>query len=174
MKDKSDSFLSIAKFGKCHGVSGYIYIRPFSCSLVQFLSYEQWFIKSSGYNESFVNIEIEKHRVINNKYLIVKISDINDREGVAEFINQEIYIKYSQLPKIKDQYYWVDLIGLKMVDTKNNLIGVVDNMIETGSNDVFVVKNNKEILIPYIDSVVKSIDLKNSIIIIDDKYDYEY
>ena len=72
-----------------------------------------------------------------------------------------------------NQYYWNDLIGLNVYLDDGKEIGVLSEIIETGSNDVLVVKGDKEILVPYIigESVKKVIIEEKKIII--DKIYYE-
>ena len=77
-----------------------------------------------------------------------------------------IAIRQEQLPELpQGEYYWSDLEGLKVVTTDGIELGVVSNLIETGANDVLVVKGDKERLIPYIrPDVVTELDIENGII----------
>ena len=73
----------------------------------------------------------------------------------------EINIPADQLPKLgKDEYYWAELIGLEVFTNGGESLGVVDHLLETGANDVLVLKGDRERLIPYVmGQVIKSIDL---------------
>lgn len=83
----------------------------------------------------------------------------------------------SELLELLDgEFYWFQLIGLQVVTTDGQSLGSVVRMLETGANDVFVIKDESdanEILIPYIkDEVVKSVDLKQAVITVDWQSDY--
>ena len=65
-------------------------------------------------------------------------------------------------------YYWTDLEGMEVQDLKGNKIGIVSYMLETGANDVMVIENDDEILIPFLmDRVVKEVNFKLNKIIVD-------
>ena len=73
-----------------------------------------------------------------------------------------------KLPKLKaNSFYWADLIGLNVESKDGIKFGVVDSIMETGSNDVLVVKGKNEILIPYLPDVILSVDLKTKRVLVD-------
>jgi 16S rRNA processing protein RimM len=81
----------------------------------------------------------------------------------------EIGIRRDQLPgTAPGEYYWRDLQGLTVVTIKGELLGTVDHLIETGANDVLVVKGERERLIPFVlDQVIVNVDLEKREIQID-------
>ncbi|WP_292977303.1 ribosome maturation factor RimM [Nitrosomonas sp.] len=88
-----------------------------------------------------------------------------------------IAVPRSQLPQLpedgKDGYYWTDLIGIDVVNTQGKSVGTVSGLFETGANDVMRVQlsNNKEELIPFVDQVIRQVDLKARQITVDWKLD---
>ena len=76
----------------------------------------------------------------------------------------ELFIPQSELPELdEDTYYWVDLIGMKVYTTTDQFLGRIESILETGSNDVYVVKKHEtEVLIPALESVVLEIDLEHN------------
>ena len=80
-----------------------------------------------------------------------------------------VVIERAQLPPVETgEYYWADLEGLSVVTTQGVNLGVVDYLLETGANDVLVVKGDRERLIPFLrDQTIKSVDLTQSQIIVD-------
>ena len=77
-------------------------------------------------------------------------------------------VRRDKLPKLKaDSFYWSDLIGLTVENKEGVKFGVVDTMMETGSNDVLVVKGDNEILIPYLPDVILNVDLKTKRVLVD-------
>jgi len=121
-------------------------------------------------------INLEEWRY-SNKELIIKIQNINDRKTAYFFNNLDIFVDSLQFPKLKKgEYYWKDLIGCQVITMFNCLLGIVIDLIKTGSNDVLIVQsfqnnyfnNKKNIMIPFIKNlVIKNIDLLTNIIYID-------
>jgi 16S rRNA processing protein RimM len=89
-------------------------------------------------------------------------------------VGQELAVRRSQLPATgADEVYWVDLLGLAVVNIHGEDLGRVDHLLETGANDVLVVKGEKERLIPFArDSIVKEVDLRAGKILVDWERDY--
>lgn len=87
------------------------------------------------------------------------ITDCNAAEGL---VGSQLFIAKAELPELEAGiYYWFDLIGLEVFTTEEKYLGRIESIIETGSNDVYVVKTDgAEILVPALESVVLSIDLK--------------
>lgn len=157
----------IGRFGKVHGVKGWIRVISFTESQENILDLQPWLIKK---HENLQSIDIEESRVLSDK-ILVKIKGVNDCETAKMFTNINIIVDREQLPFLPaKQYYWTDLEGLTVIDQSGKELGIVDHLFATGSNDVIVVKDkNKEILIPYLKNVIIKIDLKNKLI----KVDYE-
>jgi 16S rRNA processing protein RimM len=77
-------------------------------------------------------------------------------------IGAELFIARDELPELEeDSYFWFDLIGMAVYTTADEYLGRIESIIETGSNDVYVVQDHKkEVLIPALESVVIAIDTK--------------
>jgi 16S rRNA processing protein RimM len=101
-----------------------------------------------------------------NKGFIAKFAQVNDRDEAMAYTHAEISMDATQLPELpQGEFYWRDLIGMSVVTDKGYNLGTVDDLMETGSNDVLVVKANSkdafgqsERLIPFLtDSVIKDV-----------------
>jgi 16S rRNA processing protein RimM len=106
----------------------------------------------------------------------VKLEGVNDRNKAILFTNYDIIMKSDRLPQLDHgEYYWKDIIGCQVVSyTYGYNMGSVTGFMETGSNDVMVVKANpedglsiRERLIPFIDTVIKKVDLHKGILDVD-------
>ncbi|SQI37243.1 21K [Leminorella richardii] len=126
--------------------------------------YGPWYIKRAG-EWRIVELESWKRH---NQDLIVKLKGVDDRDAAHVLANCEIAVNTEQLPTLEEgDYYWKDLMGCKVVTTSGYELGKVTDMMETGSNDVLVVRANlkdafgaKERLIPFLDGqVIKKVDL---------------
>ena len=102
----------------------------------------------------------------NKKRKILKIEGVNSRELAVAFSKKKLFIDRENLPKIsEDSYYLIDLIGCDVFEKNNIKVGIVQDVLNLPANDVLVVKKeNKELLIPLIDDVVKFIDINKKII----------
>lgn len=89
-------------------------------------------------------------------------------------MNTEIGVRRDQLPATApDEYYWNDLLGLEVMNLQGEPLGRVDHLIETGANDVLVVRGERERLIPFVlNQVVMRVDLKAGEIEVDWDKDY--
>jgi 16S rRNA processing protein RimM len=93
--------------------------------------------------------------------MLVKFKGIETPEDVTEFRNQWVYVKAADVPALPEgQIYQHELMGFKVVDESDHSLGELVEIIETGANDVYVVKDEsgKEILLPAIPSVILNID----------------
>lgn len=96
--------------------------------------------------------------------VIIKIKGLDDINLVEDFKNKEIEIDRVDLPKLKEgEYYVEDLIGLDVYTDEGKLLGKLDDIFNTGANDIYQVNN---ILLPAIPDVIKKIDIENQKIIV--------
>ncbi|VFP82763.1 ribosome maturation factor RimM [Candidatus Erwinia haradaeae] len=165
--------LIIGTIGSPHGTYGWL--KVFSSTEVQtnIFTYQPWFIHKAG---KWSIVEIERW-TLHHHQIIVKIKGINHPEIAKEQLtNQKIIIHNNQLPLLLEgEYYWKDLIGCQVINTQDTVLGVVIQIIETGSNDVLIVHTNftvrdkiKERLIPFLhQKVIKNINLKTRMIYVD-------
>ena len=148
-----------------HGVKGWLKIHPFTEKLETLSEYPNWLISSD--EKHWDDFKVEKTIVKNNVFL-VKLDTINDRNESDVLKKYMVGVRRDKLPKLKaNSFYWSDLIGLNVENKAGVKFGIVDTMMETGSNDVLVVKGNDEILIPYLPDVILSVDLKTKRVLVD-------
>ncbi|ACL71938.1 ribosome maturation factor RimM [Thioalkalivibrio sulfidiphilus] len=103
------------------------------------------------------------------KGVVMKFQGCDDRDAAAALMGQEIAVWREQLARLpKGEYYWADLVGLEVVTTGGESLGVVDSLFETGANDVIVVKGDRERLIPYVrGEFVRDVDLEAGTLTVD-------
>jgi 16S rRNA processing protein RimM len=157
----------IAKIQAHQGLNGWLKIYSYSESIEKFSKYKYFFVLK---NKKYIRLDVEDSLI--NKSIKIKFKNFNSREDSNDYIGKDIYISEDQLDKLKEnQFYWNDLIGLNVYLDNEEKIGVVADMIETGSNDVLVIKGDNEILIPYIfGESVKNVIIEENKIIIDKIY----
>ena len=159
--DKKGFFLA-GKIIGVHGVKGNIKIYSFAESLSVF---EQGsailVVNGSGLEKTYKVKWVKPH----GRSVLLSFEGIENRALAESLIGSTLFVKRDRLPKLREgDYYWFDIIGLAVFTLDKNYIGIVESIIPTGSNDVYVVidtqkDSDNEILIPAIESVVLKIDL---------------
>ena len=97
--------------------------------------------------------------------LILRLKGIEKIEEAEPLIGKEILIKKEVLPELGEkEYYWVDILGMKVETEEGKRIGKVKEIFTTGANDVYIVEGKRgEILLPAIEEVIQNIDLKRGV-----------
>ena len=152
-------FIIIGKIVSTQGNKGEVKVVPLTNSIDRFRKLTDIFIKK-GNNKKLLNINNLK---IKKNTVILKLEGIENIEKAEMIVGSFLEVKRSNAIKLpKDTYFIFDIIGLEVYTNENELLGKVENIISTGSNDVYVVKNKdkQEILIPAIREVIKNIDLE--------------
>jgi 16S rRNA processing protein RimM len=157
----TDDFLAIGKISGVHGVKGNLKIFSYAATP----AYVQkdgsvLILHPSGKKKAYGINWLRPHK----KGALLSLREVTSRDLAEELVGCEILVNKRDLPDLEDgTYYWFDLIGLSVHTDDNRYIGRLDSIIETGSNDVYVVKdeNGTETLIPALVSVVLDVDLEN-------------
>jgi len=154
----------LGRFGAAYGVRGWLHLISFTDPIDNIFNYTEWHVKHRG---KWAILHLEQGKT-HGKGLVVKLDEINNREQAREYTNDEISVPREALPELpEDEHFWQDLMGMT-VTTKNGItLGIVKDMIATGSNDVFVVAGERERLIPYTDKVIIKIDKNKKEMIVD-------
>lgn len=111
-------------------------------------------------------LRIERFRT-HKRHDIIKFEGYDSINDVEHFKGKKLYIKEDQLTELEaGEYYYHEIIGCKMYTLEGAYIGEIESILSPGANDVWVVKDEhgKELLIPYIDPVVKKVDVKNKLV----------
>lgn len=118
-------------------------------------------------------LQIEKSHIKNGVWFVL-FNGIDDRDKAEGVVGAVVAVNRDELPVTEaDEYYWADLIGLKVINLQHELLGVVDSLMDTGANSVMVVKENEETrLIPFVAVYIINVDMQNKQIIVDWGLDY--
>lgn len=158
-------YLEIGQIVNTFGIKGMIKVKPFTDNINRFDELSKIYIKNkNGINE----YEIEQVKYHKNMVLI-KLKGIENPEQADLLRDSYLIINRDDVkPLKKDTYYIVDLIGLEVYTEEGILLGNLEDIFNTGSNDIYVVKDElgKQILLPAIKEVIKEIDLNNKKIIV--------
>lgn len=168
----SEEFIPVGKISGAFGVRGWVKVYSFTEPRGNILEYSPLFLSRQG---EWIEIEVSGGH-LQGKGVVMGIANVTDRDQVQPLIGAELAIRKTQLePADEDEFYWADLIGLSVENLDGEVLGKVDHLLETGANDVLVVKADKqsERLIPFVvDDIVKLVDLDNKLIRVDWSKDY--
>lgn len=169
----SEEFIPVGKISGAFGVKGWVKVYSFTEPRTNILEYSPLFLSRQG---EWIEIEVSGGH-LQGKGVVMGIANVTDRDQVQPLIGAELAIKKTQLePAGEDEFYWADLIGLTVENLEGESLGRVDHLLETGANDVLVVKaegQESERLIPFVlDEIVKLVDLDNKLIRVDWDKDY--
>ena len=158
-------YIEIGQIVNTNGLKGVVKVNPFTDDISKFEDLKYVYIQLKN---ELKKVKIEQVRYNKNQVLL-KLEGIDSIEEAEKYRN--FYLKTekeSQEDLGEDTYYIVDLVGIDVYSDKNEYLGKIEDVFPTGSNDVYVVKDNlgKQILIPAIADVVKKVDLKNKKMII--------
>ena len=162
----------VGRLGAVYGIKGWLKVQSFTDDAESLFEYTPWLIAQQG---TWREVRVTGWRRHNNG-LVCKLENIDQREDAQALTGADIAINPQALPDLPEgEYYWSDLVGCQVANLTGYQMGEVTELMETGSNDVLVVKAKlndaygmKERLIPFLEGqVIKKIDLDNRTIEVD-------
>lgn len=167
---KQEDWIVVGRFGRPHGVKGLVTVYSFTEPRDNILSYTDWF---AFLNNCWQPVKLLSAQ-IHNKIIVAQIEGYSERELAAHLTNVEIAVHKDQLaPLAPGEYYWHQLIGMKVINQQGLLFGEVIEVLPTGSNDVLIVQGGKRHLIPYLPGqFITDIDNNTKIIIVNWDMDF--
>lgn len=156
----------VGRVSGAHGILGWVKVQSFTEPLEQLFDYPYLQIEYQG---QWRAIEIEDIKPLNTGFL-VKFNDCGDRTTAEQLRGALLAVSRADLPVLSnDEYYWVDLEGLTVMNQQQIVLGKVVSLLETGANDVLVVQDaSRQRLIPYVKGhTVQQVDLEKKMIIVD-------
>lgn len=163
--------LLIGRFGPPTGLLGWIKLHSFTQPPDNILDYPGWFVeRQSGQRE---RLQMEEATQAVGQLLRVKLQGYEHVDAVRDLVGQLVYIERSVLPVLPEQeIYWVDLIGLAVINQQGIELGCIESMMGTGSHDVMIVVGERRRLIPYTKAVIQKVDKANGQVLVDWGVDY--
>jgi len=164
-----------------YGVFGWLKIVPDTEAFDGLFDYDTWWL---GKGDDWREMVVETAKT-HNDVLVVKLKGIDDRDAALACKGKQIAVPRDQLPEAEEnEYYWSDLIGLRVKNKQDVDFGLIVDVFETGANDVIAVRADvikqedstvkavakekpQERLIPFIDDVVLEVDLAAKTMLVD-------
>jgi len=149
-----------------YGIKGWVRVYSSTDPIENILKYKSWYLKKKNQE---TEVKLSNGRT-HGKGIVAKFEGYDDRNAAESLIKAEILVPADELPDLRQgEYYWRDLIGLKVQNVSGTSYGIIDHMMPTVANDVIVVKDgDHERLIPFAQGVyVIEIDLENGLMVVD-------
>lgn len=162
----SEPMVIMGRVASAFGIRGWVKIQPFSEYVDSLVAYKSWYLgHENGPWREVTVAQCETH----DKTLAAQFPDCPDRTAAEKLKGLLIAVPRSSLPKQDDdEYYWADLIGMSVVNESGDTLGTVAELLETGANDVLIVRGKgPDVLIPFLKSVIGHVDLAARVIRVD-------
>lgn len=159
------SELEIGQIVNTFGIKGEVKVKPFTDDIKRFDKLKKINIEQKNSKKEYEIENIKYHKDM----VILKLRGIDQIEQAELLRNSYLKIdRNEEEPLEENTYYIVDLLGLSVYTEEGILLGILDDIYNTGSNDIYVVKDSlgKQTLLPAIQDVIKEIDIENQKIIV--------
>lgn len=146
------------------GVKGWVKVHSYTEPGDNIIRFASWLL---GGDDQLKRFSVDRGGW-HGKAIIAKLGGIDTRDDAAKFVGRGIFVERTDLPELqKDEFYWADLVGLKVFNEDSVCFGVIDRLIETGAHDVLVVRGDRERLVPFVQKdVVKSVDIEKGRLVV--------
>lgn len=160
-----EDMLQVGVITQTHGIKGEVKVFPTTDDAQRFKKLKKVTLDNGKERRK---LEITSVKFFKN-LVILKFKGIDDINEVEKYKKAALFVtRVDAVPLGENEYFIADLIGLKVVSDEGEELGTLDDVLQTGANDVYVVKNDKgeEILVPAIKDCVKSVDIEGGEIIL--------
>lgn len=159
------NYFELGQIVNTFGIKGMVKIKPFTENVEQFEKLKKIYIKNKNGKKEYEIEEVKYHKGM----VLIKFKGIENPEDAEILRGGYVLIDRKDAKPLEEgTYYIVDLLGLEVYTEEDVLLGNVDDIFNTGSNDIYVVKDGlgKQVLLPGIPEVIKQVDLENKRIIV--------
>ena len=157
--------LEIGQIVNTFGIKGMVKVKPFTDDIRRFDELKKVYVEKNSNQTEYEIEEVKYHKDM----VLIKFKGIDKVEQAEMLRNSYLTVSRDSVEKLEEgRYYIVDLLGLEVYTDEQILLGTLEDIFNTGSNDIYVVKDKKgkQILLPAIQDVIKQIDIENKKIIV--------
>ena len=158
-----------------YGVQGWLHIHAFGDEPLAWGKMQNLWISGdeNAAAEHWQAIDLEQIKNHGDR-VVIKFKGISDRDSAERFAPCFVGAPREALPENPtDEYYWSDLIGLTVINATGVELGTVASLLESGANEVLVVAGqDRQRLLPFVGQIVKSVDLKAKMVLVDWEADW--
>lgn len=166
---EQDGTVVVGRVRGIFGVKGWVRVQDYSSRIGDILQYDTWLLKQ---DQGWMVRTVLEGR-LHQKGVVCHLKGCDNRAQAKELMDVDIAVAADRFGELEPgEYYWHQLEGLEVVNLSGENLGKVDRLLETGANDVLVLKGEQERLVPYTPGVVAKIDLDRGRIQVDWEKDY--
>ena len=153
----------VGRIGGAYGVRGWVHVSSFTEPPENLLNYSPWLIAEGATWEPFTPVVVKPH----GQGFVAQFAEVDNREMAQALSARDLGTYRKAFPDLDDdEFYWRDLVGLRVVNADGSHLGTVSHLLETGAHDVLVIhggvssEGETDVLIPFTARFVQSVDLK--------------
>jgi 16S rRNA processing protein RimM len=173
--------IEVGRINDAWGIKGWFKVLPYSADPEALFSSRRWFLlpaeKGAKNFSGVAKLEIREAKV-HSDTVVASANEVADRTAAEALRGARIFISRSSFPAAeKDEFYWVDLIGLSVINREGVLLGSVKELLSTGAQTVLVMESDQdgktiERMIPFVSVYVDDVNLTARHILVDWQPDY--
>lgn len=169
MRQHDDDLICVGHILGAQGLKGWVRVFSNTSPRENIVKYGPWLIEQG---DGLRSVQVEGR--LQGKHVLARLEGVEDRNQAETLIGCQLFIEPRQLPGLDaGEYYWSDIVGLEVESLAAEPLGVVTSMMETGADDVMVVSDDRERLIPFVmDEIVREVDLEAKRLVVDWSPDY--
>lgn len=158
---RGDRKILIGKVLKPKGIRGSVKVLSYAQSPETYERIGVVYVRSEGSWQPLATGKVEKSRPGRTQTVVLAFRGRNRIEDVQDLVGADLYVDKADLPPLEEgEYYWHDLIGMRVQTEEGEDLGKIRGIFNTGSNDVYVVrKGAREILLPALRDVIQELDV---------------
>jgi len=163
--DGTAKTVTVARVCDAFGIKGQIKLTAYTESPDTLLKFPRWGLSIPGRADSSYSVLNSK---LHGKFVVAALEGIENRDQALELKGAQVTVPRLELPELNEgEYYWAELVGLNVVNSSGVSLGQVESIMETGANDVLIVKGQATRLIPYIPNVIEKVSLEDNVIAVE-------
>ena len=141
-----------------YGLKGWVKVEPYSADPESLRAYPSWWV---GRNGDWRELKVAERALQHGAGLVARFEGCAERDAALALKGSEVAVPREALPQNADnEFYWADLVGLQVVNVKDEELGAVAELFENGAHPVMrVVVGESERLLPFVGQVVRQVDM---------------
>lgn len=160
-----DELVVLGQISGVHGVRGWLKVFSFTQPRDNILRYSHWYLKIGS---QWVKVKLKDGKDQPGRAVIVLLDQVSSRDDVQNLIGADIAVLQSDLPPLgDDEFYWQSLMGARVINTQDQVLGVLTEVADNGVHEIIRVEGDHTYLIPYVDNHVLDVDQEGQWIRVD-------
>ena len=157
--------IEIGRIVRSHGLTGRVKVLSYLESPETLHDVSGLFVGRSAQEAVFLPLVAVQ---TGKGFFILQLRGVDDRDAAERLRGSSVWISSEKTVKLPDgEYYWSEIIGLQVLTEEDQILGRIEAVFPTGSNDVYVCRGGgREILLPAIEEVVRKIDTNRGIMVV--------